>query len=164
MWIRADRCGPGGPRGPRPPLVDQERSGPPWTTLRHFLDGVDQVDHRDHNPSWWTMSVQDHLGPLSDIFLMLMASLPRCMTPSPQSSPLLGSSCPGALVFSFHMSYRSYSSLHTRVFAASLCACTGGNTLPLLLQMAWTTVRIRRKHFNCPQLISPFPCLPLKAA
>jgi len=33
-----DRSGPGGPRGPQPPLVDQERSGPPWTTLRHFPD------------------------------------------------------------------------------------------------------------------------------
>jgi len=28
------------------------------------------VDHRDHNPLWWTRSVQDHLGPRSDIFLM----------------------------------------------------------------------------------------------
>ena len=33
-----DRIGPGGPRGPQPPLVDQERSGPPWTMLRHFPD------------------------------------------------------------------------------------------------------------------------------
>jgi len=33
VWIRMDRSGPGGPQGPRPPLVDQERSGPPWTTL-----------------------------------------------------------------------------------------------------------------------------------
>ena len=33
-----DRSGPGGPQGPQPPLVDQERSGPPWTTLRHFPD------------------------------------------------------------------------------------------------------------------------------
>jgi len=33
-----DRSGPGGPRGPQPPLVDQEHSGPPWTTLRHFPD------------------------------------------------------------------------------------------------------------------------------
>ena len=38
VWIRMDRSGSGGPRGPRPPLVDQERSGPPWTTLRHFPD------------------------------------------------------------------------------------------------------------------------------
>jgi len=33
VWIRMDRCGPGGPRGPQPPLVDHERSGPSWTTL-----------------------------------------------------------------------------------------------------------------------------------
>jgi len=33
-----DRSGPCGPQGPQPPLVDQERSGPPWTTLRHFPD------------------------------------------------------------------------------------------------------------------------------
>ena len=33
-----DWSGPGGPRGPQPPLVDQEPSGPPWTTLRHFPD------------------------------------------------------------------------------------------------------------------------------
>jgi len=35
-----DRSGPGGPRGPQPPLVDQERSGPPWTTLQHFPDAL----------------------------------------------------------------------------------------------------------------------------
>jgi len=39
VWIRADQSGPGGPRGPQPPLWDQERSGPAWTTLRHFPDG-----------------------------------------------------------------------------------------------------------------------------
>ena len=38
VWIRMDRSGPGGPRGPQPPWVDQEHSGPPWTTLRHFPD------------------------------------------------------------------------------------------------------------------------------
>jgi len=38
VWIRMDRSGPGGPRGPQPLLVDQERSEPPWTTLRHFPD------------------------------------------------------------------------------------------------------------------------------
>ena len=37
-WIRMDQSGPGGPRGPQPLLVDQERSGPPWTMLRHFPD------------------------------------------------------------------------------------------------------------------------------
>jgi len=42
VWIRMDRSGPGGPRGPQPPLVDQERSGPPWTTLRHFPDAYNQ--------------------------------------------------------------------------------------------------------------------------
>ena len=31
---------------------------------------MDQVDHGDHNPPWCTRSVQDHLGPRSDIFLM----------------------------------------------------------------------------------------------
>jgi len=36
VWIRMDQSGPGGPRGPHPLLVDQQRSGPPWTTLRHF--------------------------------------------------------------------------------------------------------------------------------
>jgi len=39
VWIRMDRSGPGGPRGPQPPLVDQERSGLLWTMLRHFPDG-----------------------------------------------------------------------------------------------------------------------------
>ena len=34
--IRMDQSGPGGPRGPQPPLVDQERSARPWTLLRHF--------------------------------------------------------------------------------------------------------------------------------
>ena len=38
VWIRMDQSGPCGPQGPQPPLVDQERSGPPWTTLRHFPD------------------------------------------------------------------------------------------------------------------------------
>jgi len=28
------------------------------------------VDHGDHNPPWWTRSVQDHRRPRSDIFLM----------------------------------------------------------------------------------------------
>ena len=39
-WIRMDRSGSRGPRGPPPSLVDQERSGPPWTTLRHFPDAI----------------------------------------------------------------------------------------------------------------------------
>jgi len=38
-----DQSGPGGPLGPQRPLVDQERSGPPWTTLRHFPDASCQV-------------------------------------------------------------------------------------------------------------------------
>jgi len=33
---------------------------------------VDQVDHGDHDPPWWTRSVQDHRGPPYDIFLMLL--------------------------------------------------------------------------------------------
>jgi len=28
------------------------------------------VDQGDHDPPWWTRSVQDHRGPRSDIFLM----------------------------------------------------------------------------------------------
>jgi len=36
---------------------------------------VDQVDHGDHDPPWWTRSVQDHLGPRSDISLMDLARL-----------------------------------------------------------------------------------------
>ena len=40
VWIRMDRIRPGGPRGPQPPLVDQERSGPLWTMLRHFPDAA----------------------------------------------------------------------------------------------------------------------------
>jgi len=31
---------------------------------------VDQVDHEDHDPPWWTRSVQDHREPPYDIFLM----------------------------------------------------------------------------------------------
>ena len=31
---------------------------------------MDQVDHGDHDPPWWTRSVQDHLGPRSHILLM----------------------------------------------------------------------------------------------
>jgi len=38
VWIRIDRSQPGGPGGRQPPLVDQERSGPAWTMLRHFPD------------------------------------------------------------------------------------------------------------------------------
>ena len=44
MWIRADWSGPGGPRGQQPLLVDQECSGPPWTTLRHFPDALEMDD------------------------------------------------------------------------------------------------------------------------
>jgi len=39
---------------------------------------VDQVDHGDHNPPWWSRSVQDHRGPRSNIFLM-MRNLGRCL-------------------------------------------------------------------------------------
>ena len=28
------------------------------------------MDHQDHDPPWWTRSVQDHLGPRSDISVM----------------------------------------------------------------------------------------------
>jgi len=35
------------------------------------------VDHGDHNPPWWTRSVQDHLGPRSDIFLITIRGNPR---------------------------------------------------------------------------------------
>jgi len=37
---------------------------------------VDQVDHGDHDPPWWTRSVQDHLGPRFDISLMPYPSSP----------------------------------------------------------------------------------------
>jgi len=36
---------------------------------------VDQVDPGYHNTPWWTSSVQDHLGPRSDIFLMLLPTV-----------------------------------------------------------------------------------------
>ena len=36
VWIRMDQSRSGGPRGPQPRLVDQEPSGPPWTTVRYF--------------------------------------------------------------------------------------------------------------------------------
>jgi len=35
------------------------------------------VDHGDHDTPWWTRSVQDHLGPRSDIFLMQALKLAR---------------------------------------------------------------------------------------
>ena len=38
VWIRIDWSGPGGSRGPQRPLMDQEPSGAPCTTLRHFPD------------------------------------------------------------------------------------------------------------------------------
>jgi len=44
-----DRSGPGGPRGPQPPLVDQECSGPPWTTLRHFPDACFMIEFDTHD-------------------------------------------------------------------------------------------------------------------
>jgi len=48
VWIRMDRSGPGGPRGPQHPLVDQERSGPPWTMLRHFPDAPCVLMQKGH--------------------------------------------------------------------------------------------------------------------
>lgn len=36
---------------------------------------MDQVDHWDHKPPWRTRSVQDHLAPPSDLFLLLAAGL-----------------------------------------------------------------------------------------
>ena len=38
---------------------------------------MDQVDHGDHDPPWWTRSVQDHCGPPYDIFLMGSGPLPE---------------------------------------------------------------------------------------
>ena len=35
------------------------------------------MDHGDHDTPWWTRSVQDHLGPRSDIFLMQALKLAR---------------------------------------------------------------------------------------
>jgi len=40
------------------------------------------VDHGDYNPPWWTKSVQDHLGPLSDIFLMAIRKSGMKVKPS----------------------------------------------------------------------------------
>ena len=46
VWITRDRSGPGGPRRPQLPLVDQERSGPPWTMPRHFADAPTSCSDR----------------------------------------------------------------------------------------------------------------------
>jgi len=69
---------PGPPRGVIVPLVLLVHPDPPWSPFwvkfrkkcgSEWI-GVEQVDHGDHNPPWWTRSVQNHLGPHSDIFLM----------------------------------------------------------------------------------------------
>jgi len=57
VWIRMDRSGPGGLWRPQPPLVDQERSGPPWTMLRHFPDAppsglIPLLSYSNHSLSW----------------------------------------------------------------------------------------------------------------
>ena len=45
------------------------------------------MDHWDHNPAWWTRSVQDHGEPLSDIFLMPDAPTPPYYDYPPSLSP-----------------------------------------------------------------------------
>ena len=47
------------------------------------------MDHGDHDPPWWTRSVQDHLGPSSDISLMLMVLLEDILS-APVSSRFKG--------------------------------------------------------------------------
>ena len=43
-----------------------------WTKLDQGGLGVDQGYGQDHGTGWWTSSVQDHLGPLKNIFLMAL--------------------------------------------------------------------------------------------
>jgi len=81
LWIPMHqqnvKTSPGPPRGFMVTLVLLVHPDPPWSTFSVKFQkcgsewiGVDQVDHGDHNPSWWTRSVQEHVGPRSDIFLM----------------------------------------------------------------------------------------------
>ena len=39
------------------------------------------MDHGDHDPPWWTRSVQDHLGPHSNIFLIQSKPIKPVMCP-----------------------------------------------------------------------------------
>ena len=41
-----------------------------WTKQDQGGPGVDQEHRQDHGAGWWTRGVQDHLGPLKNIFLM----------------------------------------------------------------------------------------------
>ena len=41
-----------------------------WTKQDQGGPGVDQGHQQDHGAVWWTRGVQDHLGPLKNIFLM----------------------------------------------------------------------------------------------
>jgi len=47
---------------------------------------VDQVDQGEHDPPWWTRSVQDHLGPRSDISLMSSSSSSTATTTNTTST------------------------------------------------------------------------------
>ena len=47
-----------------------------WTKLDHGGPGVDQGHWQDHGARWWARSVQDHRGPLKNIFLMYIYSNP----------------------------------------------------------------------------------------
>src|SRR5438270_7297733 len=55
--------------------------GPPGPHLLEKLEKVgsgriklDQEDHGDHDPLWWTRSVQDLRGPPSNILLMFLVT------------------------------------------------------------------------------------------
>jgi len=78
---------------------------------------VDQVDHGDHDPPWWTRSVQDHFGPRYDISLMHILALPLLsylaptsytpstpgpLPPSALSHPGLSPSSPSLRLFDFN--------------------------------------------------------------
>ena len=41
-----------------------------WTKQDQGGPGVDQGHQQDHGAGWWIRGVQDHLGPLKNIFLM----------------------------------------------------------------------------------------------
>ena len=74
-------------------------------------------------------------------------------------------SCSWALAFLSPGVVRlSHSRFPLVFFAASLRACTVGNTLSPMLHTAGTTLRSRRKIFNQPRSSSSFASWPLEAA
>ena len=90
------------------------------------------MDHRDHDPPWWTRSVQDHLGPRSNISLMRKQILPRRLYENTfESTPSRTSACPCKKAS--HASSSSYttlppSELMNRAFQALRTCAT--NMLP----------------------------------